>query len=488
MRASHLVVFLALAVSAAFAVPVVSPPALDDVSGEIGDMGREDFWLKVALSAFLVLIGGVMAGLTIGLMGLDMVNLQVISNTGSPSDRKAADRVLDLLGHGRHWLLVTLLLTNVIVNESLPIFLHSVVGGGFGAVVVSTGLIVIFGEVIPQAACARYGLRIGAACTPFVLTLMYLEFPIAYPIAKLLDFILGESHGTTYKKAELKSFVRLHGLIGEDLLNQEEITMINSVLELSDKQVLEIMTPLEDTYCLSADTILDQEKVAEILALGHSRIPIHAAKDPRSFLGMLIVKKLISYDPAQASFVSEFSLSVLPESAPEATCLDALHYFQQGRSHMLLVSTTPGVDGGAVGVVSLEDVMEELIGSEIVDESDVYVDMHQRTAVVRPPSIALGLALAPLIRGIIERHIEYRKSLYECGGPVSNSVDFVLNPSTSSEKRRPGSRSVSLARGRGRRSVSRNSNYGTRIDLESQGDGAEDGVGDEERQPLLVAR
>lgn len=90
--------------------------------------------------------------------------------------------------------------------------------------------------------------------------------------------------------------------------------------------------------------------------------------------------------------------------------------------------------------------------------------------------------------GIIERHIEYRKSLYECGGPVSNSVDFVLNPSTSSEKRRPGSRSVSLARGRGRRSVSRNSNYGTRIDLESQGDGAEDGVGDEERQPLLVAR
>lgn len=91
MRASHLVVFLALAVSAAFAVPVVSPPALDDVSGEIGDMGREgknfcpfqllesftkatlylllDFWLKVALSAFLVLIGGVMAGLTIGLMG-----------------------------------------------------------------------------------------------------------------------------------------------------------------------------------------------------------------------------------------------------------------------------------------------------------------------------------------------------------------------------------------------------------------------------------
>ena len=60
------------------------------------------------------------------------------------------------------------------------------------------------------AVCARYGLRIGAATAPFVLALMYLEFPIAYPIAKLLDYLLGEETGTLYKKAELKTFVGLH--------------------------------------------------------------------------------------------------------------------------------------------------------------------------------------------------------------------------------------------------------------------------------------
>lgn len=95
--------------------------------------------------------------------------------------------------------------------------------------VVSTTGIVIFGEIIPQALCARYGLRIGACAAPFVLGLvrqpwmahfhfpadpcssqMYIEFPIAYPIAKLLDYLLGESHGTLYKKAELKTFVGLH--------------------------------------------------------------------------------------------------------------------------------------------------------------------------------------------------------------------------------------------------------------------------------------
>lgn len=76
----------------------------------------------------------------------------------------------------------------------------------------------------------------------------------------------------------------------------------------------------------------------QILALGHSRIPIHAPGDPNNFVGMLIVKKLIAYDPSQAQPISSFNLSVLPETLPESTCLDALNYFQQGRSHILLVS------------------------------------------------------------------------------------------------------------------------------------------------------
>jgi CBS domain containing-hemolysin-like protein len=54
--------------------------------------------------------------------------------------------------------------SNVIVNETLPIVFDSVLGGGWPAVVLSTALIVIFGEIIPQAVCVRYGLPIGARC------------------------------------------------------------------------------------------------------------------------------------------------------------------------------------------------------------------------------------------------------------------------------------------------------------------------------------
>ena len=114
-----------------------------------------------------------------------------------------------------------LLLGNVIVNESLPIFLDSVLGGGIAAVIVSTSAIVIFGEIVPQSVCARYGLAIGAFFSPFVLLIMYAFAPIAYPIALLLDHMLG-THDTSYRKEELRSLVNLHRE-GVDPLNEDEV-------------------------------------------------------------------------------------------------------------------------------------------------------------------------------------------------------------------------------------------------------------------------
>ncbi|CAI4802705.1 CNT_collapsed_G0049410.mRNA.1.CDS.1 [Saccharomyces cerevisiae] len=80
------------------------------------------------ISIILVLLGGVFAGLTLGLMGQDEVYLKVISTSGSNSEKKLAKRVLDLISRGKHWVLVTLLLSNVITNETLPIVLTGVLG------------------------------------------------------------------------------------------------------------------------------------------------------------------------------------------------------------------------------------------------------------------------------------------------------------------------------------------------------------------------
>ncbi|CAJ0863448.1 16545_t:CDS:10 [Entrophospora sp. SA101] len=347
--------------------------------------GTSDFTMKLFTISALVILGGVFAGLTIGLMGLDETNLQVLMVAGDSKERIYARKVFELLKRGKHWVLVTLLLSNVIVNETLPIIMDSLFGGGWPAVLISTALIVLFGEIIPQAICVRYGLAIGAGFSWFVLFLMYTMFPIAYPIALLLDYFLGEHHGIMYRKSELKTFVSLHKNGGIESLNEDEVQIIGSVLDLREKSVSAIMTPLENSYTLSADCLLDEKTVDEILSAGYSRIPVYEPPNPTHFIGMLLVKKLITYDPEDAWSVRDFPLSSLPETSPDTSCLDILNYFQEGRSHMVLVSEDPGGDKGALGVITLEDVIEELIGEEIIDETDVYVDVQNKIKVVRHP-------------------------------------------------------------------------------------------------------
>ncbi|GMM49677.1 Mam3 protein [Starmerella bacillaris] len=377
------------------AAPAATPIILSkiislDEPPEIPSTSDSSFYFRLSMSVVLVLLGGVFAGLTIGLMGQDEVFLQVMAESGSESERKCASKVLELLACGKHWVLVTLLLSNVITNETLPIVLDSILGGGWPAVLSATAAIVIFGEIIPQSICVRYGLPLGAYFAPFVKVLMYIMYPIAVPIAKILDYLLGEDHGTVYKKAGLKSLVSLHHHVGIDRLNEDEVTIISAVLDLKDKAVSQIMTPIEKVFTLSSDTILDEKMVEKILLAGFNRIPIYAPHEPLNFVGMLLVRTLITYDPDDSLPISSFALATLPETSPDTSCLNILNYFQEGKAHMVTVSTNPGGMTGAVGVVTLEDVIEELIGEEIVDESDVYVDVHRAIRRATPAPILLS--------------------------------------------------------------------------------------------------
>lgn len=373
-----------LAIGRLLALPLVSALPLSALKKDDEDAPKDasdpNLWLYLGIAVALVLLGGVFAGLTIALMGQDETYLQVIATSGEGSERRHASKVLKLLGRGKHWVLVTLLLSNVITNETLPIVLDRSLGGGWPAVVTSTVLIVIFGEVVPQSICVRFGLSIGAYMAPIVTGLMWVMGPVAWPTAKLLDYLLGEDHGTMYKKAGLKTLVTLHKTLGTgagEQLMEDEVTIINSVLDLKEKPVGGIMTPMQDVFTMSADTVLDEKMMDTILSQGYSRIPIYSPLNGRDFIGMLLVKILITYDPEDCKRVRDFALATLPETAPHTSCLDIINFFQEGKSHMVLVSDYPGQDKGALGVVTLEDVIEELIGEEIIDESDVFVDVHK---------------------------------------------------------------------------------------------------------------
>ncbi|KAG8904697.1 hypothetical protein FRB99_001338 [Tulasnella sp. 403] len=241
--------------------------------------------------------------------------------------------------------------------------------------------------------------------------------PVAWPIAKLLDYALGAEGPTTYKKAELKSFLQFHRNPNSQFgtyirpgtsdgenpfpLSDEEISILNGVLTLNDKRVTDIMTPMEDVVTLSADALLDHELVDHILTSGYSRFPVHEPGRPLAFRGFLLVKRLLLYDPSSPKQVKDFKLLVLPEAKPSISCFQALDYFQTGRAHLLLVSKTPGYEGGALGVVTLEDIIEEIITEEIVDETDVYQDMHTKQRAKRQSTAAI-------MRGIVEREERMR--------------------------------------------------------------------------------
>ncbi|KAF8883824.1 hypothetical protein BD779DRAFT_1538654 [Infundibulicybe gibba] len=362
---------------------------------QLPEPGSPEYWTRILVSAVLVLAGGVFAGLTLGLMGLDELHLRVLATSSDDlTEQSNAKKVLKLMQRGRHWVLVVLLLGNVIINESLPIFLDSAIGGGVAAVVISTTAIaselnnfsnwraLIFHRIIPQAVSVRYGLSIGAKCAPVVLD----SSPIAWPIAKLLDYVLGANEQHTYKKAELKSFLQFHRT-GEEPLRDDEITILNGVLELNTKNVEMIMTPMKDVVVLSTDTILDHTTVDAILLSGYSRFPVHDPKDKSAFIGLLLIKKLLTYDPSKALPVSSFPLSILPEAHPSINCFQALDYFQTGRAHLLLISRTPGRSGGAIGVITLE---------EIVDETDRYEDNQSKRRAKR-------MTTSAVMRGIVER-------------------------------------------------------------------------------------
>ncbi|GBE79332.1 DUF21-domain-containing protein [Sparassis crispa] len=381
------------------------------------------FWYKLIVSSGLVLAGGVFAGLTLALMGLDDLHLRVLAASSDDLEERAnARKVLSLLSYGRHWVLVVLLLSNVIVNESLPVFLDSALGGGLAAVIISTTTIVIFG-IIPQAVCVRYGLSIGAKCAPMVLVMMYLLAPVAYPVARLLDRVLGEAELHTYKKAELKSLLALHRQ-GKEPLKDDEWRILNGVLELSNKKVEELMTPMADVVAISGDTVLDHQTVNQLLRSGYSRIPVYYPGKPMAFMGLLLVKNLSTYDPSEALPASSFPLSILPEAHPSIDCFRALDYFQIGRAHLLLLSNTPGKEGGALGVLTLEDVIEEILSTEIVDETDRYEDNHSKRRAKRSFDLAV-------MRGIVEYHLNRGAALSMSALSPTNDITL-LGPSRQS--------------------------------------------------------
>ncbi|EOX94823.1 CBS domain-containing protein with a domain of Uncharacterized protein function isoform 2, partial [Theobroma cacao] len=371
--------------------------------------GSVKWFVYAGFSCLLVLFAGIMSGLTLGLMSMSLVELEILQRSGTITEKKQAATILPVVKR-QHQLLVTLLLCNACAMEALPISLDKIFHP-FVAVLLSVTFVLAFGEIIPQAICSRYGLSVGANFVWLVRILMIICYPIAYPIGKVLDAVIG--HGDAlFRRAQLKALVSIHGQEagkgGE--LTHDETTIISGALDLTEKTAEEAMTPIESTFSLDVNSKLDWEAVGKILARGHSRIPVYAG-NPKNIIGLLLVKSLltvraetetpVSFDDGEKfdehRVTNGNSQLTTPLLTKYDTKLNSVAVDVEKPSRPITVKKTlqeNGVtantlhhftedieDGEVIGIITLEDVFEELLQEEIVDETDVYVDVHKRIRV-----------------------------------------------------------------------------------------------------------
>ncbi|XP_078178201.1 DUF21 domain-containing protein At2g14520-like isoform X1 [Carex rostrata] len=331
------------------------------------------FFVHIAMVILLVLFAGLMSGLTLGLMSLSLVDLEVLAKAGQPHIRKNAAKILPIMKQ-HHQILCTLLICNAIAMEALPIFLDGLVQA-WSAVLISVTLILVFGEIIPQAVCTRYGLAIGAAVVPFVRILVIVWYPVALPISKFLDYLLGHDRVLLFRRAELQTLVKLHGNEagrgGE--LTLDETMIINGALELIKKKAKDAMTLLSDTFAIDINAKLDRKLMQEILDKGHSRVPVYC-KEKMNIIGLVLVKNLLSINPDDEVPVRNVTIRKILRFPEDMGLYAILNEFQKGHSHMAVVMRQNNTaKEGAICEIKIE-----IEGEKISENSTKSIKTMQR--------------------------------------------------------------------------------------------------------------
>jgi len=288
-------------------------------------------------------------------------------------DGSHTERLIMRMKEQSHTLLTTILIGNNLVNIGASAIATSLAISYFksNAVGIATGvmtlLILIFGEIFPKSFANHNNIVVAR----IVIYPLFWLSKLFYPLIFILNFI-PKLHGTintrhdTVTEDELMTMVEVVEEDGE--IKEEEKEYITNIFEFDDTSCSEIMTPRADMFVLDASRPINIE---EILKTGYSRIPV-IEDSIDNVIGMLHVKNLFASFQKVCTSDPDGTLDIQrimkkPYFIPESKKLDSLlQDFKQKKNHMAVV-----VDehGGVSGIVTLEDVVEEIIG-EIVDETD----------------------------------------------------------------------------------------------------------------------
>src|SRR5258706_5602537 len=329
------------------------------------------------------LLAAVQFGVTLASLGLGVV--------GEPTFA----RMLEHLFHGIPIPAVYIHVASLVIGFTLVSFVH-----------------VVLGEIVPKSLALNRGERVAIAVAPPMEVFMRTVSPALFVMSRAARMVLGlfgmhqAREGGVHSPEELKLIVTASKRVG--LLPDVQEDMLHRVLELENVTVREIMVPRAKIFSLSADMPID-EAMRRVVEEQHSRVPIYdPTRGPEHIIGLIYSKDLSRYMHLKLthpdSLVAEVKFTarnimrdvmVVPETKPVS---DLLQEFRQRKRHLAVV-----VDefGSTVGVVSVEDALEQIVG-ELEDEFDV----------VEPPTLLVpgGAALVDgtisLLDLVTQHHLE----------------------------------------------------------------------------------
>ncbi|HJQ09116.1 MAG TPA: CNNM domain-containing protein [Candidatus Saccharimonadales bacterium] len=316
----------------------------------------------VFILVVLQLIGfaAVCSGLNVAFMSLNVADLRRKAKLGNRDARH-----LFPLRKNMHLTLAAILLTNVAAASAAPLVLGSKLNG-IVAGIISTLLLVVFAEIVPQALFTRHALTYCGRLYWLLRAMIFVTYPVAKPLQLLLDKLFGRTRPELHTRHELGLMVSEHlGNTNSDL-DEDEVEIIRGALQLSEKRVRDIMTPLRSVYWLKPDEIIDARKINDIKKQSWSRIPVFN-KQHTTCYGILLIKDLVDINfDEQATATADLPLHPT-EIVGSKTALDTLfRKFITGGVHLIPIEK----NNKLVGIVTIEDLLEEIVGHEIEDETD----------------------------------------------------------------------------------------------------------------------
>jgi metal transporter CNNM len=323
--------------------------------------------MNILIVIFLVLLSGAFSGLTLGFFSLNLTSLE---RKAKLKDKRAM-KIYPVRKRG-NLLLCSLLLGNVAVNSAMAIFLGEL-ATGLIAGLVSTGLIVVFGEIIPQAVFSRFALTLGANTVWLVRIFIFIFYPIAFPLSWLLDKALGSELATIWNKKEIEEIIKHHEDAEESEIDADEERILLGALAFSDLTAEKIMTPRNVVYMLEKSRDITLDLINEIKEKGFTRIPVYENGNRENIIGLLFVKDLLGLDYSQPFKIADFLKEELLLVKEDMRLDNLLNHFIVKKIHLATIYNEFGV---FQGVITLEDVIEEILKVEIVDEADKTKDMQ----------------------------------------------------------------------------------------------------------------